>query len=160
MTLHFTIEPFQKAATDVWPMVEAAGEEVGFKSMGFQFQPNWEMFIALDEIGALMTATARTEDNETVGWVVWTLAPGLFHVGMSAAQADTIFFRKEYRNPWDVLRFLQFCEEALIRRGCNMLIINSWAKDSGGDRKDLAPLMRRSGYKLQKLGYWKNIQGE
>ena len=90
-------------------------------SGGFELDPDWTQYFALEQAGMLHVITCR-KDDKLIGYMFYIVSKHL-HVKLCVtAYEDIYFLRKEYRKGRTGIRMFQFAEQHMKSIGVNKML--------------------------------------
>ena len=116
-----------------------------------ELNPNWDMYMLLDQEGHLGMYTARNPEGELVGYMVVVADNSLHSKETCIATTDSLYIRPEDRTPFAGLRFLSYVERDLASKGITSLSVAS------SERKPIGNLLSYMGFDVLETVYYKEI---
>lgn len=127
------------------PLLQANNAETG--TDGFDLEPSFDQYKALDDHGYLRLFTAR-KDSKLIGYQVFIINPNL-HYKYVSATSDVVYISPEHRGFGH--KFMADNESKLKAESINAIFQNISAK------KDASKLMEWMGYHLEDRVYMKRL---
>lgn len=122
--LAYGIEPLETCWDEVVALGAAHwGETMEYYRGKQPFNPQFERYNQYDKVGWLITFTVRDE-GKMIGYSLIYLVPSM-HTQQTIATEDTIFLLPEYRRGRNGLRFHQFIEDELKKRGAKEITVTA-----------------------------------
>lgn len=112
--------------------------------------PDWDIFLLLEEKGYLMIFTVRSEDK-LVGYFFATINPNLHSKGNYIVSNDAIFLHPSYRKGMVGVKLFKFAEKCLAESGYDYLYVSTT------ERNKIDSLMDRMGYRKVETRFVKKI---
>lgn len=106
------------------------------------FNPDYAQFGLLEDAGAFVCYTARTDAGQMVGYLMYFVSRSL-HGSYTTALEDAYYVAPEHRGTGLARQLLRFAEEALAQRGVDYAFMSS-KKPVGGP--NIGPLLEIEGY--------------
>ena len=132
MSIDFFEERYADCVTEITELAARHAAEVRPHD-GLPYSPSLSTYEALDRVGALYVATARTQ-AELVGYLLAIIMPQHLHHGIKWASGDGVFLRKDWRRPRLADRILGFAEDGLRARGVVLMTVSVAPDDPGFGR--------------------------
>lgn len=150
--MKFQVEPFHRVRADIERLMHEHWLEVS----GDPTRPldvRWEQFYMLDDMQALSTLTARTDEGIVVGYVIHIIFPSLHYGYLLCATDDAHFLQKSHRRGLAGIRMLQAAERELKSRGVGMVTYHTKTK-AGVDK---SRVFERLGYHAYETNMMKRL---
>lgn len=149
----FQSESLALIRPELEPLMVRHWEEVCHDKEFFRLNPSWDSFKTLEDAGLVVTITARTEQSQLVGYVVYVLSPLLHYNQIRMAQEDAHYLAPEYRKGWTAARMFRFAENELRVHGLHATVIHTKAHKE----LDRGALFQRLGYQRHETLYIKRL---
>lgn len=151
MALTFQTESlFPDLFFEMKPLLERHWQEIEDTELFGEMCIFSELYEKLHEAGMLHCTTAR-DDGALVGYAVYIVAPAMHYRNRLCADSDVFFLLPEYRKGRAGITLLQTAEEALKKRGVNIIMQKFKAQH------DCGKLFERMGYGLIGKTYMRAI---
>jgi len=144
-------ESFIDCIEEMKALVDAHGEEVSLHKDTIKFDPDYDTYVAASGLDILKVVTARTHEDEMIGYSTYFIQPHPHYKGTMFASNDALFVRKDYRNSSVGYCILEKAEEMCKELGVQVMTINSKVN------LDFKPLMDRLGFNRVEYMYSKFI---
>ena len=112
---------------------------------------NWRAYIALDQRGDLALCTARGDDDELLGFVMYLVHPHLHHIGTINASCDILAVHVDARGKGIARGLMDYAEPILRIKGAHYIT------HQFRTCYDVEPLFPKVGYRLIEQGYLKEL---
>lgn len=99
-----------------------------------------DYFYELEAVGFLRLFTARC-NNKLAGYGVFIVGDHPHYARSLQAIQDAFFLSKEYRQGWNGIKFLRYCDKHLVLEGCDVGYHYSPL------RNDIGVVLKRIGYR-------------
>lgn len=126
----FAIEPLSSCWNEIMVLAEAHWMETEEYRHGQPFNPIFERYNQYDTAGWLFQFTARDE-GKLVGYATMYLVPSM-HTQMQIATEDTWFLLPEYRKGRNAIRFYNFVQDEMFKRGAKEVIMTAKMTNHAG----------------------------
>ncbi|SFF76710.1 hypothetical protein [Methylobacterium sp. yr596] len=124
--IRFAREDLWAVASEILPLWHRHYEEGAEDREAVPFDPDWERYGALNDLGRLIVITARTEADEMVGYLMAILDHHLHSRTTLFASVDLYWLAPEHRGGRTALRFLRFAEGAFREAGAVVVLQHAW----------------------------------
>lgn len=154
MRLKFAVEPLADCWDEIIPLASAHWHEtMTWYRTKQPFAPNFERYNEYDKNGWMITVTVRDpdEDNKLVGHGILYIVPSM-HTQKKICTEDVMFLLPEYRRGRNALRFYEFAEQELIRRGAVEVLATAQPKTGA------ARILEHIGFTLVNYQYSKHLE--
>lgn len=130
--IQFACESLPECAAEIGPLWQRHyDEKVDDRSLT-PFDPDWERYALLDQIGKLLILTARDEAGALVGYLMAFVDTHLHFKGTTFATVDVFWLAPEHRGGRTALRMLKASEELFRFAGAQIVVQHEWhAKGQG-----------------------------
>lgn len=146
--MKFKSEKIADVLEEAKPLLLKHWEEIAhYKDI--PFDPDYDQYIKLEELGTTRSFSARTEDGVLIGYAVFFVRPHIHYRSTLMAYQDIIFLDKAHRGIG--FFFIKFCDDSLRSEGIKVVLQHIKAKFNWG------PMIERMGYELQDLIYTKRL---
>lgn len=126
------------------PLLEKHYLEIAhFKDI--KFEPDYDQYRKIDEIGCLRTFTARDEESKLVGYAVFFVKSNLHYKSSLQAVQDVIYLERSKRGAGIGKDFVAWCDGQLKNDGCEVVYHHVKEKHNFG------PMLESLGYQLVDL---------
>lgn len=117
-----------------------------------ELRMNWTVYMQLNNAGNLLCFTARDENDELLGFVMYHIYPHLHHMGMLCAACDIVAVHVDERGNGVGAQLMEYAEPLLRNRGVQLVThqFRTCYK--------VEPLFIKQGYKLFEQTYMKEIR--
>lgn len=138
----FQLEPASpNLFREMSPLLEAHWEEIAhFKDI--KLNPDWERYLKAEQADALRIFTAREDDNQLIGYIVFFIANNPHYAQSKQAQQDVLFLRKDKRKTGLGRDFILWADEMLRSDGVDVVYHHVKA----AKELDFSPLLESIGY--------------
>jgi len=151
----FSCEDFRASIQEAMPMIVRHGEELGLTELPWPFRPAFNVLADTCNEGRGVWITARDREGTMIGYALFMLGPGLFLRDTLVGTCVALYVTPEWRvrglRPVG-LRFLQFCEAEMRRRGVGLVEIAAMEGSS------LAGFLPKLAYRPVQTVLWKNLE--
>lgn len=127
MAITYQVETFVDIMDELPPLVKAHWEEVAEYQDKLEFDPNWEAYARLDELGLLSCTTVRDNDD-LIGYMVFCLQPHMHCRKSLYAINDFLYLDPEYRGTSIATKMFIFAEECLRDSGVDVIHLSAKTK--------------------------------
>jgi GNAT superfamily N-acetyltransferase len=124
---------------EVQDLVQAHYDEIAMHKERIPLAPDWQRYSELEQVGNLVTFTARDE-GRLVGYSVFLINQMLHYVTTRLASNDVLFLHKDYRKGMAGVRLIKYSEQQLKERGVDKVV---WHIKF---HHDFRPILHRMGY--------------
>ena len=124
-------ERLEGIQSDMLPLLSSHYKETD-GSTGIPFDPNWESYFSLENLGLLHTITVRT-GGVLVGYYLSVITPSLHSKDLLYCVNDAIYILPRYRGAGVGKGLLNFVEHTMKERGVDVMTI-SMKRDLGFDK--------------------------
>lgn len=146
--MRFARERFQDTIDEAMPLVTAHYDEIAhFKDI--PLDPDHVMYAALEDAGVLRVFTARTDEDQLIGYAVFFVRPNIHYKTSLQAAQDVIFIHPNHRGTGG--KFILWCDEELRKEGVQAVYHHVKAAHNFG------PMLERFGYQLIDLIYGRRL---
>lgn len=150
MPVTYKQEPLASVIKDVIELARLDWEEINHDNEAYPFNPDWDLYEALEDRGALMIFTARDNDK-LVGYFTVVKSPNPHSKGRFVVCNDVIYLHKDYRKGLVGLNLFRFVEKCLKEDGhTNLQVVFT-------KRYDISPLLTRMDYKMIETKFEKRL---
>lgn len=140
MPITYQQESLVTVIKDVGELARLDWEEINHDDEAYPFDPDWDLYSALEDVGALSIFTVRDGDR-LVGYFSVVKSPNPHSKGKFIFCNDVIFLHKDYRKGFVGHKLFQFVEKCLKEDGCtNLQVIFT-------QQYNITPLLTKLGYK-------------
>ena len=136
-------EAFGECLDELSELHRTHWEETETQYLTVPLNPDYERFIAVDQVDRLALLTARTSSGVLVGCVMYFLNPFMHSMEYIIAQEDQFFVHPEYRGTGLADALVEQAHEYLRNRGVQLVGMSDKSPVGG---KSLKTLMQRQGY--------------
>lgn len=119
-------ERFRDTVREAIPLIRAHGEEIGMTVLPERFQPDLNLYAAMEKNGHLLWITVR-RDGALVGYAMLIGMPSFPFAGQKHGDVEAIFLIERERHGWTVKRLLEEVERQARAHGIKHLTLNVWA---------------------------------
>ena len=105
----FTEDFFKEAAL----LIAAHGEETNYLGEEFSPDPDVDLHVQLGSMGLMRLFTARSDDGELAGYLVYVVAPNMQFKTLTIATQTALFIAPEFRKTNAVFDLIRMSEEVL-----------------------------------------------
>ena len=113
---------------------------------------NWSAYIELNNRGNLLCFTARNDDDDLMGFVMYHIHPHLHHMGVIMAACDILAVNVDDRGQGIGTELVEYAEPMLRNRGVRHII------HMFRTCYDVEPLFPKLGYTLFEKSYIKDLR--
>lgn len=146
--MEFKSEKIAVALEEAKPLLKKHWEEIShYKDI--PFDPDYDQYLKLEELGITRSFSARTKDGILIGYAVFFLRPHIHYKSTMMAHQDIVYVDKEHRGIGFML--LKFCDEELKKEG--VVVVTQHIKS----KFNFGPMLERMGYELMDLIYVKRL---
>lgn len=149
----FQVERVTDILGEVKPLIEAHWEEIALYKDQFPLNPDYEKYKAMDAAGALHAVTARTADDELIGYYISFIMPHLHYQDCIIAMNDILFLREDYRHGRVGMKMIGFAEQELRKLGVHRMMMHVKVQH------DFSPMLLRMGYTESERCFEKLLSG-
>lgn len=111
-------------------LAKAHWQETEMYRHGQNFSPSFDRYNAYDKAGWLFQYTAR-EEGKLVGYATMYMTPSM-HTQAQIATEDTWFLLPEYRKGRNAIRFYNYVQDDLFKRGAVEVIMTAKTTNAAG----------------------------
>jgi GNAT superfamily N-acetyltransferase len=126
-------------------------KEVGAYQDDLEIDVDWEKYIALEKLGAMVAFVAR-DDEILFGYAVFSLSHPMHYKTIKAATNSALFVSKPYRKGRLAIRFMKDIERRFINNGIDKI---TWYCKA---TNDFSPILKKMGYKLEDIAMTRLIR--
>ena len=148
--MNFSIEPISEVWSDVQKLAQAHWSETQMAKDGEICNPLLSRYHNYEAIGCYLQFMAW-ENGIAVGHCGMYLVPSM-HTQELLGTEDTWFLLPEYRKGRNAIRFYNFVEDEMNKRGATKIIMTAAPYNKAGR------IMEYLGYKLASYNYSKTLQ--
>lgn len=146
--MKFQLEKAQDVFQEMLPLLRQHWEEIShYKDIALE--PDVEAYFSLQLTGSLRVFTARTSENELVGYAVYFIRNHLHYKSCRMAYQDILFIRRDVRGLGG--SFIFWCDDQLKNEGVQVVAQHIKAAHNFG------PLLEKVGYTLMDLIYVRRL---
>ena len=142
--MDFARELLCEVVQEVQPLLVEHYDELTLNKQVVKLDPMWSEYALLEQLGRFVVFTARNE-GELVGYSAYFVTKHLHYAGLTCAQNDVLFLRRDHRRGTTAIRFLDFCEQQLREQGVQKLTYH--IKFS----LDWRPVLHRRGFRDEEV---------
>ncbi len=147
--MNYSLEVLSKIKDEVYPLFEAAWDEVDMFADHMELDPDWEKVSLLEDSGMWRTYTLRNDERSLVG-VICVIVQNLIHSRSNfVAITDVAYVKPEYRG--EFREFLSLVEDDLKEEGVSSFNFNLKSWDKRGEA------FKSMGYKHSENVYTKMV---
>ena len=152
--MDFALEPLTPVLQqDLGPVIAAHKDEIAHYQ-DIPLDPDWPVYYAAQETGALRPFTMRDETGALQGYAVYFVRPNIHYRTSLQAVQDILYLAPEHRGRMIGYRFIRWCDDQLRAEGVQAVYQHCKAN------RDLGPLLTRQGYELVDRVYAKRLDRE
>lgn len=146
--MQFRSEKIKDVLEEAKPLLVAHWEEIAhYKDI--PFDPDYDQYLKLEELGITRSYSARTEDGILIGYAVFVIKYNLHYKTSLQALQDIVYLDPKHRGAGFFL--IKFCDAELKKEGIQVVVQHVKAAHNFG------PALVRMGYELQDLIYTKRL---
>lgn len=119
--IYYYVEEYKEVIEELKPLVHQHSSEIDRYQEYFTLDPAYHLYEELDNNEQLLITTARTEDGELVGYLVFFLDYHLHYQDILYAKNDLIFIKPEYRMKGIITGLFDYTEEILKAAGVKVI---------------------------------------
>jgi hypothetical protein len=146
MTITYSEESLDRCQRDIEYLVPEAWAELGDSDIG-DCKPNWAMYRALEERGALILLMARDENGHAVGYLFGVIHPHQHMVDRKSGTIATYFVRQCRARALLIRSLLSHACNLAIRRGACKVSVETEYNHSAGR------ILEAMGFKPKSIKY-------
>ena len=133
---------------EMMPLLQKHWEEIAhFKDI--PLEPDWDMYLKIDQSGALRNFTARDDQGKLIGYAVFFVRSNINYKSSIQASQDVIFIDPTVRGFG--AKFILWCDKQLKDEGIDAVYHH--VKEA----HNFGPMLERLGYKLVDLIFTKRL---
>lgn len=117
---------------------------------GFEFKPNYNQYIKMQELGLCFVLTCR-RDKELIGYIVFFIYPHIRFQNCVTAKEDLYYIKPEDRHGRNGYKLFTESEKLLKQRGVNQIILSTKVY------QDHSKLFEHFGYEFYEKHFTKKI---
>lgn len=121
--IEYNVERITDCLDEIKPLLEKHYEEVAMYQDKIEFNPNYERYEELDELGLLHIVTARDE-GVLVGYFVSFLMPNIHYQDHTYAVNDIVYIQEDLRKTKVGLEMFKYAEEQMKDLGVSVMTIH------------------------------------
>lgn len=148
-SLAIAVEPFGSCVREAIPLIRAHGEEIGMTVLPERFQPDLNLYAAMERNGHLLWITVR-RDGVLVGYAMLLGMPSFPFAGQQHGDVEAIYLIERERHGWTVRRLLEEVERQARAHGIKHLTLNVWAP-----QHRFSQLLEVLGWEAKQTVHWK-----
>jgi len=143
--MNYCLESIKTLRTEIYPLFEAAWNEVDQCAEHMPLDPDWERTEMLEDMGMWRTYTLRTDEKELVGFICVLVQPLLHSKNHFHAFTDVAYVKPEHRGQFKKL--LAIAEDDLKEEGVTWFsfVLKSWDK-RGAFLEDMGYVLHENNY--------------
>lgn len=119
----FQEEKFKEVIDEIKPLLESHYEEIAMYKDQVPFDPDYERYSQMCDLGVLHVVTARDE-GRIVGYYISFIVPHIHYKTTMYANNDILFLHPDYRGTTAAPRMFKFAEKALKDKGVDVMMIH------------------------------------
>lgn len=123
MSVTFQEEKLGDFLEEMKPLLELHWEEVAAFKDKVKFDPNYELYFAIEEVGGLHCVTARNGDT-LVGYFISLVHEHLHYQESRWAVNDVLFIHPDYRRGGVAVGMFKYAEDRLRELGVDVMTIH------------------------------------
>ena len=128
--IRFAIEPLADCSGEIAGLWQRHYDEMGEDKPDVPFAPDWQRYVALQEMGKLVLIGARDDDGAMVGYLMAILDTHLHFSTTLFALVDVYYIVPERRGARTALRLLKFADDIFYRLGAKVVMSHAWHRGS------------------------------
>lgn len=133
---------------ELMPLLQKHWEEIAhFKDI--PLDPDWDIYLKFEEVGAFRLFTARNEIGSLIGYSAFFVRPNAHYKTSIQALQDVLFIDPSQRGAG--AKFIIWCDKQLASEGIGAVYHHVKVTHNFG------PMLERIGYKLVDLIYAKRL---
>jgi GNAT superfamily N-acetyltransferase len=128
---HIAVEPYSdQLVEEIKPLIQMHYDEIALHKEVIPLDPDWDRYAAIDSTGNLLIVTARTNEQELIGYAVFFITPHIHYKSTIVAHNDILYLHPEYRRGRTGIRLLKDSETACRHLGVDKILWHiKFAKD-------------------------------
>lgn len=150
MSLSYTIELLRDTLDEMIPLLRVHFEEVQDNLSAFPFNPDYERYLQMEQLGMLHVACVR-DQGVLIGYGVYLLTEHIHSRGVNCASNSAFYVKPEYRHTGVSHQLIVFAEGYLKTCGASLIV---YGMKCG---KTYESLCRTAGYTPMELHYSKYV---
>ena len=133
---------------DILPLLHLDWLEIEHQKDIREFDPDWEAYEALEQVGILKVFTVRSEDK-LVGYYSCVVSSSLHSRGLLQATIDAIYLHPDYRKGLTGYKLIKFAEKCLKEDGVKIILLGTT------EVNPIDPLLLKLGYSKTEVKFEK-----
>lgn len=125
--IEYSVEKIEDTLEELVPLLEKHYEEIAMYQDKIEFNPDYDKYLSLEELGIIHLVTAR-EEGEIVGYHLSLVSPNLHYSDHLYAVNDIVFLKEELRKTKTGLEMFKYAEDTLKEKGVSVLTVHMKTK--------------------------------
>jgi hypothetical protein len=121
--IRFAVEDYFDVIEDMKPLLAAHYHEIAWYQDKIPFDPDWERYAAMAELGIIHIVTAR-DDERLIGYFVSLVSPGMHYKQTLYALNDVLWLHPDYRGGTTAYKMFQYAFVQLKALGVDCISIH------------------------------------
>lgn len=146
--MRFQRESLGESSSEILKLSELHYKEVS-QYQDIPLDPDQERYALIEKAGLLYLFTARTDENELVGYAAFIVGVHMHYKSSRNAYSDILYMLPKYRG--HAMSFINACDELMDADGINTVC------HSVTEKKDFSPVLKRLGYQILETTYSRRL---
>lgn len=149
--MKYQTETMDEVVKEIMPLLHLHWQDVALHQDTIELDPNWQVYQELQRMGFLNITTARTDEGELVGYVIYIIQPLLHYKKELGADGDIFWLSPDHRKGSVGIRLLKEAETNIKQLGC------TYISNKTKLHKDVGRIFERLGYQAIERVYAKAL---